>query len=68
MIKLIDWDKPDDLEYPCWIERECRGREYARRLAEIHARERRAEAVGRLKVFVGCCTFVILVLAAVLAV
>lgn len=63
MIKLIDWDKPGELEYPMWIERECRGREYARRLAEIHRRARRAEAIDRLKVFAAGVMFVAAALA-----
>lgn len=51
------------LEAPVWIEQEYRSRKYARRLAEIHRRERRAAAMEKVKVFVAGIAFVVFSLA-----
>ncbi len=57
MIKLMDWDKTDELECPIWIERECRVREYARGLAERHKQSRREDMKEKLKAASVLCGF-----------
>ncbi len=63
MIKVMDFDKPAELECPEWIEVQLRTGKYARQLAEIHRRERRAELLDKLKVFAAGIAFVVFSLA-----
>lgn len=52
-----------ELQCPEWIEAECRSREYARRLADVHKKERRAAALEKTKIALAGAVFVIVSLA-----